>query len=177
MSKKISQLPEATSLTGDELVPIVQGGVTKRTTVHGISGDGYYKAYVANLDQTGTSAPVATEHYNTVGITSWVRSGVGDYHAVTDIPITSGVIWIGGTVIESINGSGNYIRLIKADNSLVGVISVNVIEGDEAPAPFWWIQVNTRNGSGVLTELSDLLDLFGSPGVYFSLPEIRFYNV
>lgn len=39
-TKKISQLPAATGVAGADLVPIVQGGVTKRATVTLIGGAG-----------------------------------------------------------------------------------------------------------------------------------------
>ena len=45
-------------------------------------GGGTKTTYVAILNQTGTNAPVATVHENTLGGTLvWSRSGVGDYRA------------------------------------------------------------------------------------------------
>jgi hypothetical protein len=39
-----------------------------------------YKVYVANITQTGTSAPAATVLENTLGVTpTWARSSVGVY--------------------------------------------------------------------------------------------------
>lgn len=38
MSKRISELPLASSITGSEVLPIVQGGVTKKIAINTISG-------------------------------------------------------------------------------------------------------------------------------------------
>lgn len=43
--KKISDLPAATSLSGDELVPVVHGGVTRRATVAQIFPTGFMAPY------------------------------------------------------------------------------------------------------------------------------------
>lgn len=44
--------------------------------------NGNYKKYVANLSQSGTSAPSATVLENTLGGTLvWTRAGQGDYRA------------------------------------------------------------------------------------------------
>jgi hypothetical protein len=44
----ILNLPVATSLTGTEAVPIVQGGTTKRTTVQAVSGQQIQGTYANN---------------------------------------------------------------------------------------------------------------------------------
>jgi hypothetical protein len=50
----ISGLPAATALTGSELVPIVQAGVTRRTTVSAIPGT-FIDARSYAIDPTGSS--------------------------------------------------------------------------------------------------------------------------
>jgi len=49
-SKKISELPDATSLTGTEIVPVLQGGTNKKTTAQNI----------ANLTPTGVTSVAIT---------------------------------------------------------------------------------------------------------------------
>jgi hypothetical protein len=63
MSKRISELPLASSITGTEVLPIVQGGVTKKIAINTISGAnfgwGRYDdtQYTAGSPYTFTSAP------------------------------------------------------------------------------------------------------------------------
>ena len=61
---KISQLPAATALTGTEEVPLVQGGVTSRTTPDAfrtfLTG-GKFSANKGGTDQTGIVSNVATK--------------------------------------------------------------------------------------------------------------------
>ena len=67
----ISQLPVASSLTGAELFPTVQGGVTKYTTLNSmtfIQGNNY-----GLFNQTGSSTPIS----NTTTETSVLDGGVG----------------------------------------------------------------------------------------------------
>lgn len=76
---KISDLPAAGAITGAELVPIVQGGVTSQSTVDGIK-NGAVKVYRALLTQSGTNAPVATVLENTLGGDPvWSYIDVGQY--------------------------------------------------------------------------------------------------
>ncbi len=76
---KISALPAAGAITGSELVPIVQGGVTSKSTVDGIK-NGAVKVYRALLVQSGTNNPTTEILENTLGGTLvWVRNDVGEY--------------------------------------------------------------------------------------------------
>ena len=79
-SKKISQLTAATTpLTGTEELPIVQGGITKKTTAQDIAdlggGGASYTSYVAKLYFDGTPNVVFE---NTTGLTfTWISVGEG----------------------------------------------------------------------------------------------------
>ena len=64
MSKKISELGTATAITGAELVPIVQSGMTVQTTISNLKT---YKVYAALFTQVGTDAPTVTVLENTIG--------------------------------------------------------------------------------------------------------------
>ena len=87
-NKKISQLTAAAALTGTEIVPIVQSGITVSTTAQDIADLAPapslgYLVYQGLVTQTGTSAPTVTEIVDTIGITvSFTRGGVGYYEAV-----------------------------------------------------------------------------------------------
>jgi hypothetical protein len=80
---KISDLEDAATLDGTELVELEQdGGSVKCTTqdIADLGGGSSYLKYVALLSQTGTSAPVATVLENTLGgAIVWAYNGVGDY--------------------------------------------------------------------------------------------------
>ena len=76
MNKKISTLPNADAITGAELVPIVQDGVTKQTTISDLRP---YKVYSALLTQSGTDAPIAIVLENTIGEIVWDYDTSGSY--------------------------------------------------------------------------------------------------
>lgn len=76
-TKKISEMTEASDLTGAE-VPIIQGGDNKRAAAS-LFGGSSYSVYTALLNQTGENAPVATIFQNTIGNIVWARASVGLY--------------------------------------------------------------------------------------------------
>lgn len=49
-SKKISQLPLATQVDGDDIIPLVQAGVSKKTTVDDILSSSTYLEFETNED-------------------------------------------------------------------------------------------------------------------------------
>ena len=78
----ISQLPAASTLTGAEIFPTVQGGITKYTTLNSITfiqGNNY-----GLFNQTGSSTPVT----NTLTETSVIGGGVGT-SVITNTPGTA----------------------------------------------------------------------------------------
>lgn len=77
MSKKISELGTATTITGAELVPVVQSGVTVQTTVQGLKK---YKVYAALFTQVGTAAPTVTVLENTIGAINITYGAQGRYY-------------------------------------------------------------------------------------------------
>jgi len=67
VDKKITQLTQVTELTGAELLPLAQGGVTKSASVDQLRG---YQVYTALLTQSGGSNGVnQTSGTFTVGVT------------------------------------------------------------------------------------------------------------
>ena len=78
MDKKITQLTQVTELTGAELLPLAQGGVTKSASVDQLRG---YKVYTALLTQSGgdNPSPVYWDEYLIKGVTYEIISlAVGD---------------------------------------------------------------------------------------------------
>lgn len=81
---KISELAAASALSGTELVPVVQGGVTERTTAQDIadlaqSGTPVFAAWTPTLTQSGTvTATVAIGRSVTIDkfVTAWFRLSV-----------------------------------------------------------------------------------------------------
>ena len=76
--KKITQLTQVTELTGAELLPLAQGGVTKSASVDQLRG---YKVYTALLTQSGgdNPSPVYWDEYLIKGVTYEIISlAVGD---------------------------------------------------------------------------------------------------
>lgn len=80
-TKKISQLPLATGVTGADLVPLVQGGVTKRVAVSSIAAAG----------ATGPTGPAGGA--GSAGPTG--PAGAGESYVQADAPAsaTEGATW------------------------------------------------------------------------------------
>jgi hypothetical protein len=73
-TRKISQLPAATGVSGPDLVPIVQGGVTKRVTVSLLAVAGPTGPSGAGEAYQGPTAPASAS----VGAT-WLDTSTGKY--------------------------------------------------------------------------------------------------
>jgi hypothetical protein len=125
-NKKISQLTAAAALTGTELLPIVQDGVTVQTTAQDIAdlggGGGLpYLVYTALLTQTGTDAPVATVLQNTLGFNINITRSAGPPFIVynftradsLNFDVTKTAFYLG-----SVTDSGNNVAWYKDFSSL-----------------------------------------------------------
>lgn len=74
--KKITQLTQVNSLTGAELLPLAQGGVTKSASVDQLRG---YKVYTALLTQSGGQNTDLLEFGNLIiGVTYRIQQNFGD---------------------------------------------------------------------------------------------------
>lgn len=82
---KITQRPSAGTLTGAEIIALIQSGVDVKDTLDNVAefiGDGVipYTYYAATLYQTGTGNPTPTVMYNTMsGAIVWTRNSAGTY--------------------------------------------------------------------------------------------------
>jgi hypothetical protein len=71
--QKISAMPSASTLTGAELVPLVQSGVNVQTTLDIIRGyDNAYGAWSDSTDQTGSITAGTAVTYNTQDVSDGV---------------------------------------------------------------------------------------------------------
>lgn len=71
-NKKISELSNAGTLTGSELVEVVKNSANFKTTTQNIANlasGSSYTVYTAKLSQSGLDAPIANELENTTGET------------------------------------------------------------------------------------------------------------
>jgi hypothetical protein len=67
--QKISAMPTAATLTGAELVPLVQGGANVKATLDSIRAyDASYGAFSSNLDQTGSISVGTVMTFNSVDV-------------------------------------------------------------------------------------------------------------
>jgi hypothetical protein len=86
-SVKITELSSSGPLTGSEVLPIVQGNQTVKTTVQEIgSFTRPYKVYTALLTQTGGSNPITKTSGNlTIGVTYFIVNDGGDSWDFTNV--------------------------------------------------------------------------------------------
>jgi len=124
---KISDLDDAATLDGTELVELEQAGTSVKCTTQDIAdlGGGGYLKYVALLTQTGTDAPVATVLENTLGGTVvWTRSEAGVYAGTLSGVFTENktAIFLGaaaGNIIQyGFVDSTNYILLLTTEGGV-----------------------------------------------------------
>jgi hypothetical protein len=86
-SVKITELNPSGPLTGSEVLPIVQGNETVKTTVQEIgSFTRPYKVYTALLTQSGGSNPITKRSGNlTIGVTYFIVNDGGDSWDFTNV--------------------------------------------------------------------------------------------
>jgi len=149
MDKKITQLTQVTELTGAELLPLAQGGVTKSASVDQLRG---YQVYTAILTQTGTTAPVATVLENTFNETFSITrpTSPGNYN------------------IESVNSSFTTGKTFVILQSMTSFTSGNIVFNQVFSITSSYITIRTYNTSFAPAEAT-----FANPNI-FSI-EIRVY--
>lgn len=112
MKEKISEMPAATSLSGTELIPIVQSGANKTVTplaLYKLSLNAQVVNYILTID----------DNYKLVSITT---GGAG---TLTVPPNNSVNFPVGAVIAISANGAGqitvvagNGVTILSADNAL-----------------------------------------------------------
>ena len=76
--QKISAMPSATTLTGAELIPMVQGGANVKATLDFIRAyDATYGAFSDSTDQTGNVSAGVAMTFNTVDVSDGVTLASG----------------------------------------------------------------------------------------------------
>lgn len=159
-NKKISELNSATAILGTELIPVVQGGETKKVAVKDLRP---YKVYTALLTQSGTDEPVVTIVSNTLDLNiTWVRNTIGQYYAgdITSKCPDAKTVYI-------VSDASNGINLYGVPLKQVHLWTY----GNDVPQTgrFLNLSVTTVNNSGDIT-FAD----WNSPKVI--LIEVRVYN-
>jgi hypothetical protein len=104
---KISQLTSATTLTGAEEIPVVQGSSTVKTTAQDIAdlaGGASYTSYVARISGTSSISEIILS--NTTGYTfTWTKSEIINYYpgyaytATLAVPNLKIAVFISGQAI------------------------------------------------------------------------------
>jgi hypothetical protein len=89
---KISELTTAGAIVGTEVLPIVQGGVTKKVSISNVIGANY-KVYSALISQSGTDAPTAIVLQNTIGTITFTYNNIGQYNILSSGLFTADKIW------------------------------------------------------------------------------------
>lgn len=82
-----------------------------------------YKIYEATLNQTGTDAPVATIHNNTIGTIVWTRTGTGTY-----IGTLTGAFPTALTTITITNDPTAVTRRTFGSNTTANTVTLSVWE-------------------------------------------------
>lgn len=97
----ISSLPLATSLSGSEFVPIVQGGTTKRTTVGQLINPGAIpvvtpEEFGYTTYGTGDAGPAINAAINSTTGPVRVEFGPHQYNIITPVVVTRDYVWLQG---------------------------------------------------------------------------------
>jgi hypothetical protein len=127
---KISDLDDAATLDGTELVELEQDGGSVKCTTQDIAdlgaGGGSYLKYVALLSQSGTDAPVATVLENTLGgAVVWAYVETGVYSATLSNAFTS------GKTAVFLSGNGGLLGSTVENSSTITIYSYNNVGGAE----------------------------------------------
>jgi hypothetical protein len=88
-NKKISQLPPAATVTGPDLVPIVNAGATKRVTLAALSA--FFGAAAGATGPTGATGP------SVVGPTGPAGAGEAYQGATAPAAASAGATWLDTT--------------------------------------------------------------------------------
>lgn len=76
--QKISAMPDAATLTGAELVPLVQSGANVKTTLSSVRAfDNAYGAWSSNVDQSGSITVGTAMTFNTTDVSDGITLASG----------------------------------------------------------------------------------------------------
>jgi hypothetical protein len=124
---KISLMPAATTLTGTEIVPLVQAGANVQTTISSFNSfaRGYGSIYVAGGSTVQTTSGTANTYTQVTSFTTngVAAGGVTPVAASDKITLAAGVYLI--TFNASFTASNNHDFLFRCFNSTAGTAFVN----------------------------------------------------
>ncbi len=131
MAKKISQLTAATSLAGTELIPVVQGGVTKSATMRQVSGvnSSYFFHGFA-----GTQIVGDPKFYDTSGAGNDASFGAN---------LSNANAWANTGYVSTVNPTGG------STDSVIRMPAVNFDYNGGEKLIMWWLGKATPEGSSV----------------------------
>jgi hypothetical protein len=125
-TKKISQLALATGVTGADILPIVQGGVTKRALVSSLGG-------IGATGPTGAAGAASTVTGPTGSVGNTGASVTGPTGAsYTNVVVTPTALTANTTVTGYSPGSGDIYRLAVTGSTGVVIQNMGItgIDGD-----------------------------------------------
>ena len=133
--QKISAMPSASTLTGAELIPLVQGGVNVQTTVTSIADYttatnlGFGEIYVASASTAQTTSGTANT-YTTV--TAFTTNGSASATGVIPVAASDKITLVNAGTYQimfnaSFTASNNHTFLFRCFNSTAGTAFVNTV--------------------------------------------------
>lgn len=130
---KISAMPTTSTLTGGEIMPIVQSGANKQQTISNILDQGLQATVVTEL----TTAQLNTINMQTDGLTGYLygHGSTGNVTASTTIPVSAisnqyGVFQNNATLTNTTPGVGMAMHFDTADINGHGVEVANDLAGN-----------------------------------------------
>ena len=148
---KISNLPVAGAITGTELVAVVQGGVTSRTTASALTG-------VSSGTVTSVAATVPT-FLSVTGSPVTTSGTLAIAYSGTPLPVANG-----GTNSSSVPAAG---AVPYGTGSAYGFTAVGssgqVLQSNGASAPTWATVTGTGSVTSVAATVPAFLSVTGSP--------------
>jgi len=135
MSQKISEMTDASALTGTELVPVVQGGANRKTTAAAIAalggggggGDGFAKAFGYVDATSGLRTDLAN---NGIAMVEWNCGEPGVYRIVFEEGFFEDIPVVVATLVEP-DFIGHLKVIREEDATAVQVITTQLILQDD----------------------------------------------
>lgn len=133
--QKISAMPSAATLTGAELVPLVQSGANVQATLSALTSfDNAYGAFSSSVDQTGSISAGTAMTFNSVDVADGITVASGSRITV---PITG---------IYNLQFSAQFRNIENAQEDATIWFRVN---GVDVPSSATQITVPARKSAGI----------------------------
>ena len=122
--KTISELPTATALTGAELVPVSQGGASKKTTARNVCDyvQGTFEVEIYRVVDGGTIPAGVSTYTPTVTKTGYYPVGLVGFRSYGNVFFTQYRV-----KTASVGSAELEVRLYNQDSATTGTIAVNIL--------------------------------------------------